>query len=78
LEAAVIGVPDEDVGERIKGFVVLREGYCPSAQDIMTFANDRLAGYKSLHFLEFLAVIPKTASGKLWRSKLKKLQMAQE
>lgn len=72
-DAAAIGIPDEEAGELVKGFVTLRKGQSASATEIMTFANQKLAGYKHLHFLEFLEAIPRTASGKILRRNLKHL-----
>jgi long-chain acyl-CoA synthetase len=71
LDSAVIGVRDDDAGELIKGLVVLRKGHSATPEEIITFANGKLAGYKKVHFIEFIDVIPKTASGKILRRDLK-------
>ena len=70
LEAAVIGIPDPEAGQLVKGLVILRKGTTTTAQDILTFANGKLAGYKRLYTVEEIDSIPKTASGKILRREL--------
>jgi long-chain acyl-CoA synthetase len=72
IDAAVIGVPDEEEGELIKAFVVTAQELEVTAEEILTFANKRLSSSKRLHAVEFLDSIPKTASGKIMRHELKK------
>lgn len=78
-ESAVIGVPDEEAGEIPKAFVVLREdySYAVTTEEIITFVNDRLTGYKKLHKAEFIADLPKIPSGKILRRELKAREQAQ-
>ncbi|GHO95848.1 long-chain-fatty-acid--CoA ligase [Reticulibacter mediterranei] len=76
LDSAVIGVPDDEAGELIKGFVVLRKGQNATPNEIITFANGKLAGYKRVHIIEFIDAIPKTASGKILRRDLKEREKA--
>jgi long-chain acyl-CoA synthetase len=71
LDAAVIGIPDEEAGEVPKGFVVLRQGSSATLDDVVVFVNGRLAGYKKIHQVEIIDAIPKTASGKILRRELK-------
>jgi 4-coumarate--CoA ligase len=70
-DAAVIGVPDEEAGELPKGFVVLKPGAEASEEDIKSFVADSVAGYKQLRIIEFIDVIPKSASGKILRRELR-------
>jgi long-chain acyl-CoA synthetase len=76
MDSAVIGVADPEAGELPKGFVVIRQGHDATPEDILTFANGKLAGYKKLHEIEFIDVIPKVASGKILRRELKEREKA--
>jgi long-chain acyl-CoA synthetase len=76
IDAAVIGVPDEASGEIIKGFVVPRKGATVTAEEILTFTNGKLSGYKRIHLVEIIDAIPKTASGKILRRELKEREKA--
>jgi long-chain acyl-CoA synthetase len=69
-EAAVIGIPDPEAGQLVKGLVILRKGTTTTAEDILAFANGKLAGYKRLYTVEEIDSIPKTASGKILRREL--------
>jgi len=71
LEVAVIGVPDEHWGEAVKACVVLKEGSKVSEQNIIDFCKEDLAGYKAPKIVEFLADLPKTGSGKIFKKGLK-------
>ena len=70
LDAAVIPKADFEAGEVPKAFVVLKDGQQASMDDIMSFVAERVAPYKKLRELEFVASIPKTASGKILRREL--------
>jgi len=76
LDAAVIGIPDEEAGELIKGYVVVRKEHNTAVDDIIAFANGKLAGYKHIHYIEFTDAIPKNASGKILRRELKERERA--
>ena len=76
MDSAVIGIPDDEAGELPKGFVVIRQGHDVTPDDILAFANGKLAGYKKIHTIEFIDVIPKVASGKILRRELKELEKA--
>jgi benzoate-CoA ligase len=76
LEAAVIGVPDAEGLTKTKAFVVLREGAKASEADLKAFVKDRLAPYKYPRFIEFVADLPKTATGKIQRFKLREREAA--
>ncbi|MBL8324976.1 MAG: benzoate-CoA ligase family protein [Rubrivivax sp.] len=71
LEAAVIGKEDADGLTKTKAFVVLKPGAAATEDDLKAFVKDRLAPYKYPRFIEFLAELPKTATGKIQRFKLR-------
>lgn len=72
-EAAVVGVPDPYRGETVKAFVALKEDWLEpvTEEQIIAHCRDRMAAYKYPRAVEFLAEIPKTASGKFMRRKLR-------
>ncbi|ACB35909.1 benzoate-CoA ligase family [Leptothrix cholodnii SP-6] len=71
LEAAVIGVPDAEGLTKTKAFVVLKDGAEASEDELKQFVKDRLAPYKYPRVIEFLRDLPKTATGKIQRFKLR-------
>jgi long-chain acyl-CoA synthetase len=71
-EAAVIGVPDDLLGEVPKAFLVLRKGAAPrSDEEFREFLSGRVASYKVPKFLEFRDGLPKNAAGKIQKRKLR-------
>src|SRR5207245_10716784 len=72
----VIGVPDDEARELPKGFVVIRPGHSATPEEILHFANSKLAGYKKIHQIEFIDAIPKVPSGKILRRELKERERA--
>ncbi|QBI52840.1 long-chain-fatty-acid--CoA ligase [Streptomonospora litoralis] len=71
-EAAIVGVPHERWGETPKASVVLREGSSATADELITFARDNLAHFKAPTQVEFVAQLPKTATGKIQKYVLRK------
>lgn len=67
MEACVIGVPDEKWGEGVKAVVVLKHGRTTSADDLVAHCRTRLADYKLPRSVNFVADLPKNASGKIAR-----------
>ena len=70
LEAAVIGVPDEDRGARIKAFIVMRAAIDVSAEGLDVHCRQNLAGYKVPREYVFTDKLPKTAAGKIDKKRL--------
>ena len=69
-EVAVVGIEDEVLGQVIKAFVVFAEGADTSIDRVKAHCRERLATYKIPKFIEAVAELPKTASGKIRRSLL--------
>lgn len=69
-EAAVVGVDDEILGQVIKAFVVPAAGATVQATHIQGHCRERLPSYKVPKFVEILASLPKTATGKVRRIEL--------
>jgi len=73
-ECAVVGAPDEARGQIVKAFVVLRvghEGGVELVKEMQDFVKARIAPYKYPRAVEFVAELPRTATGKLQRFRLR-------
>ena len=71
LECAVIGVPDPKWGETPLALVVLRSGASVEVDALIAFCRDRLAHFKCPRRIEFVESLPRTATGKLQKFKLR-------
>jgi benzoate-CoA ligase family protein len=74
LEAAVVGHMDADELVKPKAYIVLNQGYDPSeamANELKAFVKGRLAAFKYPRWIEFVSELPKTATGKIQRFKLR-------
>jgi benzoate-CoA ligase len=71
LEAAVIGKVDVEGLTKTKAFVVVKSGASVSEDELKAFVKERLAPYKYPRFIEFIGELPKTATGKIQRFKLR-------
>ena len=76
LESAVIGVHDETGLVKTKAFVVLKENQQVSKEELQAFVKDKLAPYKYPRIIDFVTELPKTATGKIQRFKLRDQEKA--
>jgi len=71
LECAVIGVPDDEWGECVKGFVVLKPGHEATEQELIDEARIHLASYQKPRSIEFVTELPKAPTGKILKRELR-------
>ena len=74
LEVGVVSAPDENIGETIKAYIVLKPEYKDgkiTERNIIDWAKERLAAYKYPRQVEFINILPRTAVGKIFRRKLR-------
>jgi acyl-coenzyme A synthetase/AMP-(fatty) acid ligase len=75
LESGVAGAPDPEMGEKVKAWVILHEGYEPTselAKELQQHVKATIAPYKYPREIEFIEELPKTSSGKILRRELRK------
>jgi len=65
FEAAVVGIPDQNLGEALKAFIVLKEGCNTGEREFIEFCEERLPKYKIPKKIVFISDLPKNESGKI-------------
>lgn len=70
---AVIGIPDNKMGEEVKAYVVLNDGKSVSEADLVAYTKEHIASYKYPRIVEFIDALPMSATGKILKKELRKL-----
>jgi acyl-CoA synthetase (AMP-forming)/AMP-acid ligase II len=71
VEAAVVGVPDDKWGERLKAFVVRRRGSALTEQAVIEFCEGRISRMKTPKEVAFIEQVPRNANGKVLKTALR-------
>ncbi|MEX2583012.1 MAG: long-chain fatty acid--CoA ligase [Gemmatimonadota bacterium] len=68
--AAVVGVPDEESGEEVKAYIILKEGASVTEAEMVAWCKEEMAAYKYPRMVEFRDSLPMTATGKILKREL--------
>ncbi|MDA0252423.1 MAG: long-chain-fatty-acid--CoA ligase FadD2 [Actinomycetota bacterium] len=75
IEATALGVDDKDFGQRLRAFVVLKEGVETTEETIKDYVRDHLARYKVPREVIFLAELPRNPTGKILKRELRQIEI---
>jgi long-chain acyl-CoA synthetase len=70
-DVAVIGIADEECGEAVRAFIVLKTGIHVSEKEIIEFARTHIAAYKAPRAVEFIDALPRNPAGKVLKRELR-------
>jgi long-chain acyl-CoA synthetase len=70
-DVAVIGVPDDTWGETVKAIVIKKPNATLTAEELIDWSKDKLAGFKRPHSVDFVEVIPRNPTGKILKKDLR-------
>ena len=70
-EAGVVGVPCNELGQRVRAYVALRPGANATDKELIAWAAKSIAAYKVPESIEFLSALPKGITGKVLRKALR-------
>jgi long-chain acyl-CoA synthetase len=73
VEACTIGIPDHYSGERVKAYVVLKDGDTVTEEELIEYCRERMARYKVPKYVDFVEELPKSAIGKILRKELRQM-----
>jgi len=73
-DVAVIGTPDEALGERVKAFIIPTEPGALTEEDVKEYLKDKLARYKIPEVIEFVEDLPRTMTGKIMKKELRRME----
>ena len=71
LEAAIIGLPDENWGEIVTAVIVLRDGHSLEHDEVVDWCRDRIADFKKPRRTVLMDALPKNPSGKILKRELR-------
>lgn len=77
MECGVVGMTDQERGQIVKAFIVLREGFEPSemlVKELQQYVKQQIAPYKYPRSIQFMKALPRTSTGKLQRFRLRELE----